>query len=810
MPAVTYLPGKTIAECAAFYTEKLGWGIVSIPRGSKIPGHKEWNKPGGYVTSPAEARKTWGRGQNMGVVLGPSKIATLDLDDLEYSRVALTAVGINLDLLLDDESAVRLIGNPDNHAKLVFCVPEGFELNTKKLSWPSNVKPGEKKGIFELRAGPVQDIIPPSMHPDTKQPYRWSKPFWENGGIPSLAAALEDLWAHWDKHLPKLEAVCPWAPKAVATVERKTTTTVTSGSFDDFAREHGLVTPPGGWIADGELQRCDAHGPDGEVGRNDGSYILHGDFPENGRVMNWHRHTTWQPWKATRVATEVAPGATSAGDSIEPIYTAGDLPTATAAAWRAVELKNTPPTLFRYGGAPVRLGTDDADRPIFEVLTSDKMRHVVARVAPWKTKRLDKKTGAMVERDVPPPIDVIRDILATPSDKMPIPPVSAIVEVPTFAADGKLCNRPGYNQENRTFYAPPAGLIIPEIPTVPTDEDVRRARELLMEPILEVPFTGDADFAHALALAVLPYVREIIGGTSPIHLFDAPIHGSGKTLVAKASLKPAFGEIMFVGQADDDEFRKRITALAISGRTVFFLDNVTRQVSSATIAMAVTSPTWTDRILGKSVEVSVPNRMIWVVTGNNVILSGELARRCVRARIDPNTDQPWLRNGFRIPNMEKWITVNRGRLVAAALTLVRAWINDGMVPWPGRPLGSFESWSRVVGGILDRAGVGGFLENLDQLYEDADVENNIWREFVIAWWTAHGDERVGTATLFPIAEKIDGLDLGKSDKERGQRTALGAKLRSKKNAVVADYKITPAGTANGASLWRLIPTKRSN
>jgi hypothetical protein len=466
--------------------------------------------------------------------------------------------------------------------------------------------------------------------------------------------------------------------------------------------------------------------------------------------------------------------------------------------------------MFRYGGVPVRLGEDDTGRPTFEVLNTDRMRHVVARVAPWKTKRLDKKTGAMVERDVPPPIDVIKDLLATPSDKMPIPAVSAIVEVPTFAADGTLCDKPGYNAANRAFYAPPQELVIPTIPMAPTDEDVRRARDLLMEPILEVPFTGDADLAHALALAIVPYVREIIGAASPIHLFDAPIHGSGKTLSAKAALKPAFGEIMFVGQADDDEFRKRITALAIAGRPVFFLDNVTRPLSSATLAMAVTSPTWTDRILGKSVEVSIPNRMIWVVTGNNVILSGELARRCVRARIDPNTDQPWLRNGFRIPNMEEWITLNRGRLVAAALTLVRAWINDGMTAWAGRPLGSFESWSRVVGGILDRARIGGFLGNLDELYEDADVENNIWREFVIAWWTAHADGRVGTATLFPIAEKIDGLDLGKSDKERGQKTALGAKLRSKKNAVIADFKITPAGTANGAALWRLIPTKKAN
>jgi hypothetical protein len=42
----------------------------------------------------------------------------------------------------------------------------------------------------------------------------------------------------------------------------------------------------------------------------------------------------------------------------------------------------------------------------------------------------------MVEREVPPPIDV-KDMLATPADRMPLP-VAGIVEVPTFATDNAL------------------------------------------------------------------------------------------------------------------------------------------------------------------------------------------------------------------------------------------------------------------------------------------------------------------------------------------------------------------------------------
>ena len=499
---------------------------------------------------------------------------------------------------------------------------------------------------------------------------------------------------------------------------------------------------------------------------------------------------------------------TTSEETTEPIYTSGDLPTATASAWAAIERANNPPTMFRYGGVPVRISEDDTGRPTFEVLNTDRMRHVVARVAPWREKR--KKMGEWIEREVPPPISVVKDILATPAEDMPLPIVTGIVEVPTFSADGILCDAIGYNEANRTYYVPPADLIIREIPMNPTEEDVRQARELLTEPIREVPFAGPADLAHTLALGFLPYVREIIGPYSPIHLFDAPIHGSGKTLSARAVLTPALGNIMFVSQASDDEYRKRITAQAIAGRNLFFLDNLTVPLSSAVISMALTAPAWTDRILGKSIEISVPNRMVWVVTANNAALSGELTRRTVRIRIDPNTDQPWLRDGFRIPNLEEWLTINRGRLVGAALTIIRSWVNDGMTPWSGSALGSLVTWSRVIGGILTHAGIEGFLSNLDELYEEADVENAIWRQFVQAWWDVHQDAKVGTAELFPIADGIEGLDLGKggAGNEKSQRTALGSKLRAKKSMVIGGFKITPAGEKKRAHRYRLLPTTK--
>ena len=38
-------------------------------------------------------------------------------------------------------------------------------------------------------------------------------------------------------------------------------------------------------------------------------------------------------------------------------------------------------------------------------------------------------------------------------------------------------------------------------------------------------------------------------------------------------------------------------------------------------------------------------------------------------------------------------------------------------------MGHLQDWRIVIGGILDCSGLHGFLGNLDQMYEDADINN---------------------------------------------------------------------------------------
>jgi hypothetical protein len=47
-----------------------------------------------------------------------------------------------------------------------------------------------------------------------------------------------------------------------------------------------------------------------------------------------------------------------------------------------------------------------------------------------------------------------------------------------------------------------------------------------------------------------------------------------------------------------------------------------------------------------------------------------------------------------------------------------------------KPVGSFEDWSVIIRGILERASIQGFLANSDQLYEQADIDTMQWEAFL--------------------------------------------------------------------------------
>lgn len=185
--------------------------------------------------------------------------------------------------------------------------------------------------------------------------------------------------------------------------------------------------------------------------------------------------------------------------------------------------------------------------------------------------------------------------------------------------------------------------------------------------------------------------------------------------------------------------RKRITAQLLTGTELIFFDNVVGRLRSESLAAAITATVWKDRLLGRSEMLELPQRAIWVATGNNIQVRGDLPRRCFWVRLDSQVERPWLREGFRHPSLAAWVSAHRGELLHALLTLCRAWWAAGCPPDGIAPLGTFEHWTRITAGVLQTAGINGFLGNLDRMYAEVDAEADQWEAFLQVWSEVFAD-----------------------------------------------------------------------
>ena len=129
-------------------------------------------------------------------------------------------------------------------------------------------------------------------------------------------------------------------------------------------------------------------------------------------------------------------------------------------------------------------------------------------------------------------------------------------------------------------------------------------------------------------------------------------------------------------------------------------------------------------------------------------IKGDLTQSYL-VQLDAEMPHPWERKTteFRHPNLEKWVSEHRGELLAALLTMVRAWVLAGKPVRCDKIVGGFEEWTQIVGSILSYAGVIGFLGNESLLHAELDAGVDEWAEFIGAWYARYHDQPVSSADL---------------------------------------------------------------
>jgi len=216
------------------------------------------------------------------------------------------------------------------------------------------------------------------------------------------------------------------------------------------------------------------------------------------------------------------------------------------------------------------------------------------------------------------------------------------------------------------------------------------------------------------------------------------------------------------------------------------------------------------QLLGYSRTVECPVNTLFFANGNNLTIVGDLVRRTLMGRMDAKCERPETRTFGE--NIAETTSSNRGALVVAALTVLRAWhlARERGERSSITPLGGYPQWSVRVRDALVWLGCADPCLTIVKTREnDPEVEA---LEVVVMQWRDHiGIDKRHTVqevierainirdfwnALLAVAESRSGG--GVISNER-----LGRWLRKIESKFAAGLRLVRDGSMHGYPCWRL-------
>ena len=483
----------------------------------------------------------------------------------------------------------------------------------------------------------------------------------------------------------------------------------------------------------------------------------------------------------------------------------GDFKAIEREALGAIKRKNNPPFLFNDHGTLITLREDKVTkRLIRENVTKDRLSWLLNEVATFYQQSDSGRISTS------PPLDVVNNIFASPRHLLPVPAHARVVYHPVLSRDGLLVTKQGHDPMTGVYVHIPDLRLLP-VSAEPDEGEVQEAYDWLFgfDGLFgDFPFkdagddearekdpdhdVGQSTRAHVLALMLLPIIRGVIDGPVPAFVINKPMPGAGSGLFANVWNRALNGRdcptFAPPKRGGSEELDKLIFGKLLSDPdSPMFFDNVER-LESNSLASAITSGNYAGRKLGVSEVMTMDVRHVWLFSGNNIDPSDELARRMIPINIMPDVARPELRSDFYHKDLPGWCMEYRPELIWSLCTLVQNWVAKGMKD--GRKnLGSFDRWARVTSGILEAAGVDGFLGNLASWRDLSSSANQQDDEGIEAIF-----RRVGAGVWFKAGEVFDHFyeDATRSllinvpvrgRDEQGMRTSFGTFLKNRKDKI---------------------------
>ncbi|MFI7014122.1 bifunctional DNA primase/polymerase [Streptomyces sp. NPDC050164] len=453
------------------------------------------------------------------------------------------------------------------------------------------------------------------------------------------------------------------------------------------------------------------------------------------------------------------------------------------------------PDLYTRAGGPCWVYRDDNDDPVVQQLGTDNLRAYLAdHVATFVVKRTAEEIVEERELLMPKSCSTILG-----RKQWPLPVLRGIVTSPVIRPDGSLLDSLGYDRTTGLYLEPRVKLrrLQPQV----TQDSLARAKAIVLDQVLkDFPWVAASDRAHFLGALLTPIIRPYFHGATPMFVLTATAAGSGKSLL-KDIFRHCYGIASTAWPENDTELRKSITTqLYGTGQPVVVFDNLPNGyvLKSPVLSALLTDEVWGDRILGATGKVTMPNDRLWLVTGNALRTGGDNKRRVFWVRLDPDCPDPDQRDGFTVGDLRPWLRSNSSTLVAALVTLVRAWVSAG-APIVRVRKGDYSEWASMVAGLLDYLGVEGWMADQNEARTQDDEEQE-WTALLEMWRETYGAEPVQAGAV------IKGLPnhVPRKGDEPPSANQLGMWLKARAGRYFGTHKVVMVYDSHKRqNLWRV-------
>jgi hypothetical protein len=435
----------------------------------------------------------------------------------------------------------------------------------------------------------------------------------------------------------------------------------------------------------------------------------------------------------------------------------------------------------------------EAGRRKWVELSADRMRIVVdshAKLAKWVTHRQTKEQVLLYQACNK---DAAGLVLAHATGAAGIRELHLMVSYPVYGP-GFVRVEPGWH--DGLYYDEPD-----ELRDLRPETDCAVIHNVLHDLVVDFPFKGEADRQNFFGLLLTPIIAPALDGNRPMHLLNAPLERTGKSKL----VNEVFGGIITGRDTPsmqitdrEEEREKRILAMLLQGETLMHLDNLPAYIDSPALASLLTTQRFLGRLLGYSRNVSLPNNLTIVGTGNNVQASGEIAKRIVPIVIEPASANPEARTDFQHPDIRAYVRQQRRAVLECLLGLVENWLAAGRPRHKNR-LGGFENWSEVVGGILQVNGLRAWRTNEGDWRKVANPHGAELESLVQTWHEVFGCAEVTPKELRGLAEREELFGhLFAKQNSAATSVAFGRMLSRNVDKPVGSWFIRRVGASNHA------------